>query len=117
MRGYLKLTSIHGYNTLDPGPPPGEARLEWGKTHSKHLQYRGHWRADACLRAARRAGIVTDIEVQQVTCDVNGKGYGSIDHRFRMSESGVIAVPVSAAENAAWAPQQSDDVWDMDRSD
>lgn len=112
MGWYSKSTSIRGYDTLDPGPEPGMARLEWGNTHRRLLHRRGHWTPDTCLRAARKAGVVGDVTVEHQTSDLNGKGRGGIDRRFVVNEAGVTEVSIPADENKAWSDMQSADVWE-----
>ena len=111
---YVKRTSIHGYNTSEPGPAPGIERYEWAKGRSKFSWRRGHTQPAAALSAARSAGIVSAVEVEHTTADTNGKGYGSIDRRYSVTEAGVTEIAVSAKESDEWAAAQSADIWDTE---
>lgn len=116
MGWYLKMTSIRGYDTRDEPPAPGEERSLWAASHGRLLHRRGHWSPAACLRLGRKNGIVTDIQVEHTTSDLNGKGYGGIDRRFSVNETEVVEHAVSLAQNDAFAQSDLDSVWDIHTS-
>lgn len=110
MSWYLKLTSISGYDTTDPGPPPGLERFNWGREHRVAESRRGHMKPEACRALAKRKGIVSTIEVTWSTSDLNGKGTGGLDRRFTISPEGeVTEIEITAEENLAWAQMDAND--------
>jgi hypothetical protein len=115
MPNYLKTTSISGRDTDRDSPEraPTLERLEWFENHHVLLHRLGHRSPETALRAARHAGAIGSVEVTHKTLDLNGRGYGGIDRRFSVSESGVTEIHVSFEEDADEAEMQTDDYWEV----
>jgi hypothetical protein len=57
----------------------------------------GHWRAETVARAARKAGIVGQIEFAHNVGDLSGRGRGGHDGRYTIDAKGVVT------KKAAWS--------------
>lgn len=51
----------------------------------------GHWRAETIARAARRNGIVGQIEYTHHVADLSGRGRDGHDGRYIIDSSGTVA--------------------------
>ena len=117
---YVAMTTISGFDTLEAAPRGDDSFASyrdvfrpWFDKHHHIAVLSGHWSTAACLRYMARRGLVVG-DIEHKTSDSNGKGYGSFDARWTVTDGVATKVEVTREMDEAFAEQDSRDVWDAE---